>query len=296
MFVKPHAAAEAALQLVPDFLQQHGIRVLRSGHMDGTEILDRGIIDAHYAAIAGVGMLADMQDLRLSPEASERFSSGFGDSVEEAVARGEVYSAATAMAALGVSASELLDRCLAKGYEKLGPGLYAARLETPDGRPAYIFNGFYSRLREKYVTAKAKVHWFVVSFDATALSWSDFRGKVIGSTNPRDAPPGSLRAKFLESWQALGLDAEPDVQDNGVHASAGPLEALRERNIWLGDDPVRDPLGAALHARSEGDLVSKLCENPVLDLGDGRRGTAFDLLEDMDTQDALVALAKAQIC
>lgn len=34
-------------------------------------------------------------------------------------------------------------------------------------------------------------------------------------------------------WSDLGLKAQPDTGDNGVHASASPFEALAERSNWL---------------------------------------------------------------
>ena len=37
-----------------------------------------------------------------------------------------------------------------------------------------------------------------------------------------------------EQWKELGLKSEPNVGDNGVHASASPLEGLAERMNWVG--------------------------------------------------------------
>lgn len=81
--------------------------------------------------------------------------------------------------------------------------------------------------------------------------------QIIGATNPTAAQPGSVRQKILADWQgglrriravarhgaavqlhlgggaALGLASEPNTGDNGVHASAGPLEGLRERMVRI---------------------------------------------------------------
>merc|ERR1711972_590281 len=72
-----------------------------------------------------------------------------------------------------------------------------------------------------------------VEWDPDTLSWEDFRGKVLGPTDPKDGPPGSLRRKIYDEWQALGLPGQPNTGDNGVHASASPFEALCERMNWL---------------------------------------------------------------
>ena len=62
---------------------------------------------------------------------------------------------------------------------------------------------------------------------------SDFRGQLLGPTDPAEAPASSLRGKIAAQWEALGLAAAPDVGDNGVHASASPFEALAERLNWF---------------------------------------------------------------
>ena len=46
---------------------------------------------------------------------------------------------------------------------------------------------------------------------AGSLAWSDFRGKVLGPTDPAAAPAGSLRGQILAKWQDLGLKTVPDT-------------------------------------------------------------------------------------
>lgn len=104
--------------------------------VEAQQISEQGIIDAHYAAIAAVGMERDMRKLGLE-EVNENFSV-YGKSVEDAMNSGELCSAVTAMEVswsalrqefsmifvaeiLDVDPSELLKRCLAAGYEKLRP-------------------------------------------------------------------------------------------------------------------------------------------------------------------------------
>lgn len=295
IFAKPHAYTPEVLKLVPEFLSERGIEVLREGSVAAAQIDEQGIIDAHYAAIAQVGMARDVGTLELGEAEAERFLSGYGKPLREAMAAGEVHSAVTAMEVLNVSASELLSRCLAAGYEKLRSGLYCACLESGGGADTpsklYVLNGFYARMREKFTTPGVVVHWWAVQFDASKLPWGVFRKEVIGATNPSDAAAGSLRATIRDRWQELGLREATNYQDNGVHASAGPLEAMRERVIWLGDDPKADPFGVALASRGVTD-VEALIDNPVIDL-DGRSGSAFDVLEDVDTAEALDMLAKS---
>jgi hypothetical protein len=76
-------------------------------------------------------------------------------------------------------------------------------------------------------------------------SWEDFRGKVLGATDPVTAAEGSARRAIFDNWKELKLKAVPNVGDNGVHASASPFEALAERCNWLKANPESDAFGAA---------------------------------------------------
>ena len=93
----------------------------------------------------------------------------------------------------------------------------------------YVINGFFMAMREKYTKAGASIHYLTVEWDPKKNSWEDFRGKVLGATDPTTADEGALRRTILDEYKELGLTSCPDVGDNGVHASASPFEALAER-------------------------------------------------------------------
>lgn len=98
--------------------------------------------------------------------------------------------------------------------------------------------GFNSRT----VVSAGSIHYFVVEWDADNLAWADFRGSLLGPTDPAAAPPDSIRGLIYAAWEKLGLAAKPNTGDNGVHASASPFEGLAEKMNWLEIDPseVRD--------------------------------------------------------
>ena len=88
------------------------------------------------------------------------------------------------------------------------------------------------------------------------------------------------------------LPEQPNGTDNGVHASAGPLEALKERLLWCGFDLEKDPTGSrlvqlAVWDESRHPAINELLENPDVDVA-GFKGKAFDLLENKDTPDLYV--------
>lgn len=79
----------------------------------------------------------------------------------------------------------------------------------------------------------AKVLYYCVEWDDSTCSWDTFRSKVLGATDPADAPAESLRSQIAAKWKELGLPGPCDVGDNAVHASASPFEAMIERCNWL---------------------------------------------------------------
>jgi len=155
------------------------------------------------------------------------------------------------------------------------------------GEPCFIINGFYMSMREKFTLPDAKLHWMTVEFPADQLSWEDFRGKVLGATDPATAEDGSIRKMILDKWQELGLASEPNVGDNGVHASASPFEAMAERNNWLGVPIEGDLFGRAMMACVPKETIAAWTKDPQVDIGEGKKGSIFDALEDMNATDCL---------
>lgn len=155
----------------------------------------------------------------------------------------------------------------------------------------FVINGFYMAMREKYTKPGEKIHYFLVEWDPKKLSWSDFREKVLGATDPATASPGALRRQIFDSWQSLGLKFEPNVGDNGVHASASPFEALAERMNWMATPLESDDFGKAmLQAGIPKDTIMAWTKDPQVSY-EGKKSSLFDLLEDLDYDECL---AKAQ--
>ena len=98
------------------------------------------------------------------------------------------------------------------------------------------------------------------------MTWNKFRTEIIGPTNPDDAPEGSIRGKGKAQWESLGMPGCPNVGENVVHASAGPLEGLKERCVWLGLNTETDPFGQKLAeviwSSEAGDTMERYVYNP----------------------------------
>ena len=199
----------------------------------------------------------------------------FGITYEQALKDKSVYNAIDACEVLGVDAKGLDELWATCKKSKFGGGFYCGKIKD-----IYCFNAFFMSMRSGFVKPGTSIHYYVVEFPAETLAWSDFRGGVLGPTDPKAAPADSLRGVCLANWQALGLPFEPNVGENCVHASASPFEGLAERMNWMGTPVEEDPFGAAL--LKEGvplDLIKAWSVDPQV-----KGKSIFDQLEDMDVE------------
>ena len=290
VFIKPHASGNDAVRhLVLDHLKRAGCVVCESGVLTGPELDASGAIDRHYAAISSCAFVQTPQELFVSSETKKAFAAKFSVEWDRA---SRVNLKALFEANPSVTADEVDDAWNSSVRFKLSPGTYVARLENfgDANMNVFVVNGFYAKMRETYAHPDAKVLYYSIEFKESDLSWEKFRKNVVGSTDPRRAAKESIRHTLHETWRELGLGVELDYGNNGVHASAGPLEAIRERATWLGVLPHTDPTYVALTTSGVSpELVESWLANEVVPI-DGETGPAFDLLEDKD-ESTLIALA-----
>lgn len=143
-------------------------------------------------------------------------------------------------------------------------------------------NWFYTA----YCNPGEKIQWYTVQWPSDSLSWEDFRGKVLGATDPSAAPPGSVRRTILDQYKKLGLKTKPNTGDNGVHASASPFEAMAERLNWLGATVEDDAFGKALLTKVPKETILAWAGDAQVSVAgetkDGKTMSVFDTLEDLD--------------
>mmetsp|Transcript_11127 Transcript_11127/g.39330 ORF Transcript_11127/g.39330 Transcript_11127/m.39330 type:complete len:153 (-) Transcript_11127:78-536(-) len=148
-------------------------------------------------------------------------------------------------------------------------------------------------MRSKFTEPGTCIKYFTIEWPASQCSWSDFRGKALGPTDPADAPADALRGIIANDWKALGLKAACDVGDNGVHASASPFEALAERANWLGASVETDIFGKLLiKAGLSLETIKAWSVDPVMKAPDGSKTSLFDFVEDTDV-DACIEKLKS---
>merc|ERR1712194_185522 len=233
-----------------------------------------------------MGVKLKPDQLNVQPKAQENFEKTFGAKWGDAVKGGQVFNAMDAAKKLGITTDELNAKWstlkVGTSLLKFGGGFYCGKV---DG--IFVINGFYMDMRKAFTTPGTSIYYYETQWPAQTLSWADFRGKVLGGTDPKTAEAGSLRNEIYKNWQALKLKGEPNTGDNGVHASASPFEALAERANWLGASLTSDSFGKALLASGVPlKMVQEWTDDPPVKF-EGKKQSLFDLLEDMDGAECL---------
>jgi nucleoside diphosphate kinase len=291
VFVKPAAVTDKMKELVKETLEKKGLKILKEGSIEAEQIDKKQLVDKHYYAIASKATLLTPDKLSVP---KDKFKDQFGLEWDDVLKDGKAMNAKDTCEKWKIEADDL-DKMWgeakkSKNLVKLGGGFYCAKLEK-DGETAYVFNGFFMTMRSGYVKEGCSIYYYAVEWDVADLSWADFRGKVLGPTDPADAPKDSLRGGALANWKDLGLEAEPNTGENCVHASASPFEGLAERMNWLGYRADRDNFGKALlNAGVSLKTIKDWCLDPVVTYGEKLNPTTksiWDTIEDMDAQECI---------
>ena len=284
----------ATQDLVRATLVAAGCSVVEEGSIDGVTIDQKRLIDQHYYAIASKATILKPEQLNVP---ADKFKEQFGLEWEEALKNGNVYNAMDGCAKLDITPDELDTQwgiCKkAKKLVKFGGGFYCGLIEIEGKDPVYIFNGFFMSMRNKFTAPGLSIYYYVVEWEAASLSWEDFRDKVLGPTDPAEAPADSLRGMVLSDWEKLGLKEVPNTGDNAVHASASPFEAMAERCNWLKVPVTEDPFAQAMlgYGCQQKWIVDGMVD-PQVPLGDGKKGSLFDAVEALDTDACLAKLGE----
>lgn len=296
VFVKPHANTAEAQKVVKSTLESKKLTVLKEGLITGKEIDEKQLIDNHYYAIASKATILKPSELNVP---KKMFTDKFGGDWDAELAAGKIFNARDACTHFGIDSDELNKHwAMAKKagqLVKFGGGFYCGKIETVEGKdPVYVMNGFFMSMRQNFVDEKASIYYFVVEWDSKDLSWEDFRGAVLGPTDPTTAPTDSLRGMFLENWKAYGLSSIPNVGDNAVHASASPFEALSERMNWLGEAADSEAFGQKVLEFMDKKTLDVWAKDPQVVYGvpgATMKKSVFDSLEDTDADYCLALLA-----
>lgn len=295
-FIKPEITQpsdsinlDAILDLILHQIDAFGLTIHAATLLSADYLRDHRLIKQHYGVLDDVatrGLEA------LSETAAERLEALYGQPLVNL----KVLGGFEMLEAYPFFNAHSLD-CLWQNQEniKLAGGTYVEKLRV-DLETIYLLNGFHPRQLDHFTVSGRSIVLLDVSGD---LSWAESRRRFIGATNPLKAEAGSLRRLLLEQKAALGL---PEVSQsyNGVHLSAGPVEALVERLRFESDydagrmlDPATLPFGRRV-VEALGYLPEGLLTNPVVSW-EGHHTSLFDLTEEMDSADAIALLKQGPL-
>lgn len=171
------------------------------------------------------------------------------------------------------------------GTTRLGSGTYAMNIKV-DGKPYIVLNPFHAYQLVPYTSPKRSI---VLLELLTNAPWSVLRNEVCGVTDPSAADASSLRNQLLQKKTDFGLLAV-DKSCNGIHMSAGPLEAMVELQRFFEVDTSATSFGRKLSEAGVSDeRIGKLKQNAPLEK-DGKTISAFDATEEKDADEAVTIL------
>jgi hypothetical protein len=165
-------------------------------------------------------------------------------------------------------------------------------LMTVDGQRILLLDGFHPyQLQDYYAKGRTILNLVLRS----PAPWRALRQELGGATNPAKADPRSIRGLLLHRKEELGLP-EVSPMRNGVHVSAGPIEAVVEISRFMSNQdaghqiqPEDTTLGHELARIGGSPLLRNLCANGQVRYG-GETESAFDLTEEWDSSALLRAV------
>jgi nucleoside diphosphate kinase len=293
LFIKPEIihlvpTSVAAVKIVFDRLEAFGQSVTAASVLHASYLERHHIMDQHYGVINAISRLGKKA---LSETALRRVGELC---LEKGVNQSAVFGA-----------HEFLDRYpyfSAKSLailsdnissSKIAPGTYVVPI-TLEGSTAFVLNAFHPEQLERYTTNDSVIAAFVLT---TSSSWKEIRGTLTGATNPTKASSESIRGNLLRLRESIGL-TEVNTGANGVHVSAGPIEAMIEIVRFMSnlDHGSELHISATCMGRAliksglSSETLNYLATNPAI-LLNGKNASLFDLTEELDSDVACTELA-----
>jgi hypothetical protein len=292
LFLKPEVLAiddgvdvEAILELVQSALDEQGVRTGAVRVLNGQYLGRYNIIEEHYGVInrasrLGKAALSEATRNKLMAECpnADRILGGH-EFLKE-------YPDVSAFA-LNIIADTLKTK-------KIASGKYYGVLDVA-GERVVVLNPFHPQQVLHYTMPGRTI---VVIECATDTDWHVLRQDMTGATDPSKAVAGSIRNSLLERKVELGL-RDVGTATNGVHCSAGPLEAMVEYGRFFSDHAKKKlikladtPFGKLLQRRGIGKKeITALAKNPFMGRETGGN-YAFNLTEEKNADAAADLLAE----
>jgi len=290
LFLKPWITApdvhlERVLELITARFVARGLHVDEVMAFPGQFLSSTRLMEQHYGTLADLARKAE----EVSPKHRAMLAELSGDDVAAAPLVGG-FQFLERMPSVTPFALEIIWENIE--HHRLAAGVYCGRVKVT-GQPLLLVNGFVPNLLRAYTDPGRVVIVFTIRGD---LGWSAARRDFVGAADPAAALRGSLRRELFERQSELGIRGLR-LGANGVHFSAGPLEAavelrrFRAAACGASPDAVPAPQFLTRLIRAFPDCDPDLwLANPTIDVKDGST-SLFELTEECDEPDALARLA-----
>lgn len=287
-FIKPEVTLpsnsiklDKVLDVVNDKLKEFNMTIASINVLGAKYLKEKNIMASHYGVI---NKIATNAKANMSQTAKENFEKSYGMKVEDANVLGG-YEFLAKFPFFNETSLEVLCQNIAP--TKLAGGTYCCVTKV-NGETVYLINGFHPMQLLHFIKDGRSIVTFHV---LTNTDWADARGKFIGATNPTKAEEGSIRKIFLQKKDDLGLE-DVSQGSNGVHLSAGPIEALVEL-CRFSNKPITDESVLKQHIAGK-DLLGSYSNAKIQDIANDAKVTfedkqtsIFEVTEDKNTKDAV---------
>jgi nucleoside diphosphate kinase len=278
-----HVHLKDAINIAVEALTKAHVEIGSVKILSGDYLAEHDIMVKHYGVIANISKNGESV---ISSSAKQTLAEKFADFPGAEVLGGHQFL--LRYPDISPFALSVLNDNL--GTTRLAGGTYAMKAKVV-GKPYIVLNPFHAYQLVPYTTPG---HSIVVFECVSSTPWADLRGKVCGVTDPKDAAEGSIRKTYLNKKSELGFK-EVDKSSNGIHMSAGPLEAMVELGRFFIVNYADTSFGAALKKKGlTEEQINALAGNPLLDVG-GKKVSAFDATEEKNVSEALEILAHAKL-
>lgn len=293
-FIKPEITLPSdtikltpVLELIQDKIQEFGLKI-HNIKVLSAEYLDKyNVIAQHYGVI---NKIATNAIKNMSETAKDKFKEIYGIPVTEVKVLGGIEFLQQYPSFNALSLDFL---CQNKKSAKLAGGTYVIDVKL-DTETVYVVNGFHARQLLQFTDKGRSIVVMTLSGD---LSWADARTNFIGATFPDNAAGTSIRKNLLLNKEALGI---PEISQglNGVHLSAGPVEALIELKRYNSDfsdnAKIKDYSSFSFGKKlidAFGGKSDTIVTNPDVN-NNGKMVSVFDITEEKNSDEAIEILKK----
>lgn len=222
-------------------LEEYQVQIDGAAVFPGQTLKQHSIMDRHYGVINTLSKNASK--ILTKEERDLVFSTlGITDPNTQILGGHEAFEVSGSN-----STYEFDNYWLSSPSTKIKSGFYVRSMKIAD-KNTVVVNGFHPHQLEHYTGEARNLGVMLVSSDT---AWSTLRTEMLGDTFPQKANPQSIRGLLYKNPKEYGFDSV-GIENNVVHLSAGPSEALFEIDNFL-----RSSLGVDF-IKAEAKLAEKL--------------------------------------